>query len=240
MTHTPHNPDHGPGSKVTIEQIAAVASGAAGSDLAQAVIAAAARDPHVGKVLTSFTHAVAAMRGDAAFEPPVDAVQRAKQLGARLAPRRAAQRHPLAVLGEAFDRAGAVVLEWINPDNGLALAGVRDDRGADLFEAVVASAQITIRAERTTSQNGIVRLVGEITRDDDMPIKAVLAVLDCSGIVLSTDSTDSLGMFAIALPRDSFEVVVSASAPDGTVHPTIVLPLGPDSPMNTRRGGSSE
>ena len=42
----------------------------------------------------------------------------------------------------------------------------------------------------------------------------------------------SLGMFAIELPRESYEVVVSARSADGTVHPTIVLPLGD-------RGGSA-
>ena len=71
-------------------------------------------------------------------------------------------------------------------------------------------------------------IVGEVTRGDDMPVKAMVAVLDAHGVVLSTDETDALGMFALPLPRESHEVVVSAHASDGTDHPTIVLPLGPD------------
>jgi hypothetical protein len=119
------------------------------------------------------------------------------------------------------------VLEWVNPQNGVTLAGVRDDRGADVLEATVDQAQITIRAERTPAQDGVLRLVGEVIRDDESSVKARLAVLDAAGTVLSTDATDALGMFAIELPRGSHEVVVSARSADGTVHPTIVLPLGP-------------
>jgi len=124
------------------------------------------------------------------------------------------------------------VVEWINPESGLTVAGVRDDRGADVLEATVDQAEITIRAERTPAQDGVLRLVGEVIRDDDTPVKASLAVLDVNGIVLSTDTTDSLGMFAIELPAESYEIVVSARSADGTVHPTIVLPLGD-------RGGSA-
>jgi hypothetical protein len=101
---------------------------------------------------------------------------------------------------------------------------------------VVDTAQITIRAERTIAKDGIVRMVGEVMRGDDMPVKAIIAVLDVDGVVLSTDATDALGMFAINLPIGSCEVVVSARAVDSTVHPTIVLPLGPGSPM---RGGAA-
>lgn len=236
MTSANHNPKHG---KVTIEEIATVASGEAGPTLEARVQEAAAREPRVAETLASFLNIVAAMDGDAMNEPPVEAMARAKALGARLASRRAETRSPFAMLGEMFDRAGAVVLEWLNPDqspnHGLALAGVRDDRGADLLEAVVDQAHLVIRAERTPAQDGVVRLVGEVMRDDDMPVKAEVAVLDVRGVVLSTDSTDSLGMFAIELPSESHEVVVSARAPDGTVHPTIVLPLGPDGV----RGGSA-
>jgi hypothetical protein len=148
-------------------------------------------------------------------------------LGRQLSSRRTTSRSPLAVFGEMFDRAGAVVVEWLNPDSGLSVAGVRDDRGADVLEATVEQAEITIRAERTPAQDGVLRLVGEVISNDDTPVKASLAVLDVNGIVLSTDTTDSLGMFAIELPAESSEIVVSARSADGTVHPTIVLPLGP-------------
>lgn len=232
MTSANHNPKH---SRVTIEEIATVASGEAGPTLEARVQEAAAREPRVAETLTSFLNIVSAMSGDTSNEPPVEALARAKALGARLASRRADRRASFAMLGEMFDRAGAVVLGWINPENGLALAGVRDDRGADLLEAVVDEAQLVIRAERTPAQDGVLRLVGEVMREDEMPVKAEVAVLDARGVVLSTDSTDSLGMFSIELPRESHEVVVSARAPDGTVHPTIVLPLGPDGV----RGGSS-
>jgi hypothetical protein len=233
---TNHTPNSTPSRKVSIEQIADAASGVAGPALMAEVQSAATRDPRVAKLLSSFTSAVVAMKGDLLHEPSAETVMRAKALGARLAPRRAESRSPITMLGEVFDRAGAVVLEWLNPDNGIALAGVRDDHGADVFEAVVDTAQITIRAERTIAKDGIVRMVGEVMRGDDMPVKAIIAVLDADGVVLSTDATDALGMFAINLPIGSCEVVVSARAVDSTVHPTIVLPLGPGSPM---RGGAA-
>ena len=223
MTNATPNPRRA----VTIEEIAAVASGEGGPTLEARVQDAAARDPRIAQSLASFLGIVSAMQGDLTNEPPAEALARAKALGARLAPRRAASRTPVAMLGEMFDRAGAVVLQWLNPDSGLALAGVRDDRGADMLEAVVDAASITIRAERTPAQDGVLRLVGEVLREDDMPVKASLAVLDARGVVLSTDTTDSLGMFAIELPRESHEIVVSAHGADGAAHPTIVLPLGP-------------
>lgn len=224
-----------PKRKVTIDEIAAVASGEGGPALEARVQEAARREPAVGETLTSFLRIVSAMDGDLSNEPPVGAVQEAKALGRRLAARQPASRSPVAMLGEVFDRAGSVVLGWLNPDSGLTLAGVRDDRGADTLEAVVDAARIVIRAERTPAQDGVVRLVGEVTRQDDMPVKADLAVLDAHGVVLSTDSTDALGMFAIALPEAAREVVVSARAPDGSTHPTIVLPLGPDLDSLERR-----
>jgi len=213
---------------VTIDEIATVASGEAGPALEARVQEAAMRDVRVAHTLTTFLRIVDAMDGDAINEPPAEALAQAKALGTRLHARRAPSSSPFAILGEMFDRAGAIVLEWVNPQNGVALAGVRDDRGADVLEAVVDQAQITIRAERTPAQDGVLRLVGEVIRDDDSPVKARLAVLDAAGTVLSTDTTDSLGMFAIELPSGSHEVVVSARSANGTVHPTIVLPLGPD------------
>ena len=225
-------PRNNPQRSVTIEEIATVASGEAGPALEARVQEAATRDARVAHTLTSFLRIVEAMDGDLLNEPPVKALAQAKALGQRLHARRAPSSSPLAILGEMFDRAGAIVLEWVNPQNGLTLAGVRDDRGADVLEATVDQAQITIRAERTPAQDGVLRLVGEVIRDDDSPVKARLAVLDAAGTVLSTDTTDSLGMFAIELPRESYEVVVSARSADGTVHPTIVLPLGD-------RGGSA-
>ena len=225
-------PRNNPQRSVTIEEIATVASGEAGPALETRVQEAATRDTRVAHTLTSFLRIVEAMDGDIVNEPPMEALAQAKALGQRLHARRAPSSSPLAILGEMFDRAGAIVLEWVNPQNGLTLAGVRDDRGADVLEATVDQAQITIRAERTPAQDGVLRLVGEVIRDDDSPVKARLAVLDAAGTVLSTDTTDSLGMFAIELPRESYEVVVSARSADGTVHPTIVLPLGD-------RGGSA-
>lgn len=228
MTTPRNNPQY----TVTIDEIATVASGEAGPALEARVQEAATRDTRVAHTLTSFLRIVDAMDGDILNEPPAEALARAKSLGQRLHARRTPSNSPFAILGEMFDRAGAIVLEWVNPNNGLALAGVRDDRGADVLEATVDQAQITIRAERTPAQDGVLRLVGEVIRDDDSPVKARLAVLDAAGTVLSTDTTDSLGMFAIELPRESYEVVVSARSADGTVHPTIVLPLGD-------RGGSA-
>ena len=225
-------PRNNPQQTVTIDEIATVASGEAGPALEARVQEAATRDTRVAHTLTSFLRIVEAMDGDLLNEPPVEALAQAKALGQRLHARRAPSSSPFAILGEMFDRAGAIVLEWVNPQNGLTLAGVRDDRGADVLEATVDQAQITIRAERTPAQDGVLRLVGEVIRDDDSPVKARLAVLDAAGTVLSTDTTDSLGMFAIELPRESYEVVVSARSADGTVHPTIVLPLGD-------RGGSA-
>ena len=217
---------------VTIEEIATVASGEAGPTLEARVQQAAAHDGRIAETLSAFLAIVDAMEGDLQNEPPAEAIAEAKALGARLHQRRAPSSSPLVLLGEMFDRAGAVVLEWLNPQGGMALAGVRDDRGADILEATVEQAQLTIRAERTPAQDGVLRLVGEVILDDDSPVKARLAVLDDRGVVLSTDLTDSLGMFAIELPTGAHEVVVSARSPHGGMHPTIVLPLGP-------RGGSA-
>lgn len=173
---------------------------------------------------------VDAMRGDLGNEPPPRAVAEAKALGRRLEHRRAAGLTMFGAVGELFDRAGATVLQWLDPESGMALAGVRDDRGADLLEATIDSAELVIRAERTPAQDGVVRLVGEVmTKTDDLPVKARLAVLDASGVIREIDSTDSLGMFAIGLPDDAHTLVVSARAADGSEYPTIVLPLGPDS-----------
>ena len=234
------NPNANPHRTVTIDEIAAVASGEGGPALEARVQEAAAREPRVGATLASFLGIVAAMEDDHQLEPPAEAVQRAKALGARLASRRVESRSPFAMLGEVFDRAGAVVLEWLNPNNGLALAGVRDDRGADLLEATIDAQggvpQLAIRADRTPAQDGVVRLVGEVTRGDDTPVKALVAVLDAQGVVLSTDTTDVLGMFAIALPRAAHEVVVRAHGADGIDHPTVVLPLGPDGLLPPTRG----
>lgn len=220
-------PKNNPLRSVTIDEIATVASGEAGPALEARVQEAATRDTRVAQTLTTFLRIVDAMDGDVLNEPPTEALAQAKALGRQLVSRRATSRSPLAVFGEMFDRAGAVVVEWLNPDSGLALAGVRDDRGADVLEATVEQAEITIRAERTPAQDGVLRLVGEVISNDDTPVKASLAVLDVNGVVLSTDTTDSLGMFAIELPAESSEIVVSARSADGTVHPTIVLPLGP-------------
>ena len=223
MTTPANNPQRG----VTIEEIATVASGEAGPGLEARVQEAATRDTRVAHTLSSFLRIIDAMDADVLNEPPAEAIAQAKALGQRLHARRAPSTSPFAILGEMFDRAGSIVLEWVNPQNGVSLAGVRDDRGADVLEATVDQAQITIRAERTPAQDGVLRLVGEVIRDDESPVKARLAVLDAAGTVLSTDTTDSLGMFAIELPGGSHEVVVSARSADGTVHPTIVLPLGP-------------
>lgn len=224
MTNSTPNPRQ----TVSIEEIATVASGEGGLALETKVQAAAARDPRVATTLSRFLAMVEAMQGDLLNEPPAEAVARAKELGARLAARRTESKSPMAALGEMFDRAGAVVLQWLNPDNGLSLAGVRDDRGADVLEAAVQSANIIIRAERTPAQDGVLRLVGEVMREDDAPVKARIALLDAKGVVLATDTTDSLGMFAMDLPSESHELVVSARSADGTMHQTIVLPLGPD------------
>lgn len=231
MTNSTPNPRQ----TVTIEEIATVASGEGGPALETRVQDAAARDPRVATTLSRFLAMVEAMQGDLVNEPPTEAVARARELGARLAARRTEARSPIAALGEMFDRAGAVVLQWLNPDNGLSLAGVRDDRGADVLEAAVQSANIIIRAERTPAQDGVLRLVGEVMREDDTPAKARIALLDAKGVVLATDTTDSLGMFAMDLPSESHELVVSARSADGTMHQTIVLPLGPDH----IQGGSS-
>jgi len=228
-----------PRQKVTIEQIATVAAGEGGPALEAQVRAAAASDQRVSEILKDFSNAITAMRGDAMTEPPADVVARAKALGVRLESRRAESISPVAILGKAFDRAGAVVLDWLQPDGELALAGVRDDRGADVLEAVIDSAEIVIRAERTPAQNGIVRLVGEVARTDDMPVRATVALLDASGMVIATDETDSIGMFAIALTRDAREVAVSARAATGELHPTIVLPLGPASKPASKDEGAA-
>ena len=222
-------PDRNP---VTTVDLIAVAAGDGDKALITRVHDAARASTLVAGQLAMFSRIVDAMRGDNLNEPSINALVAAKALGAQLHARRARADHRdrvvLPTLVETlFDRAAAIVLDWLRPDGTPAFAGLRDDRGADLLEVSADAAGFVIRCERTPAMDGITRLVGELVARDDTPLRARIMLLDARGGSAQWTHTDALGMFAIALTHDAREVVFAAYDVNGSAFTPVVLPLAP-------------
>jgi hypothetical protein len=90
---------------------------------------------------------------------------------------------------------------------------------------------LTIRAERTRAQDGIVRLVGEVHAIDRSPARATIVVLDAHARILAIDESDEIGLFHVRLPDGSAEIafVPHPRAIDGDAGAmrAWVLPLDP-------------
>ena len=154
-------PDRNP---VTTVDLIAVAAGDGDKALITRVHDAARASTLVAGQLAMFSRIVDAMRGDNLNEPSINALVAAKALGAQLHARRARADHRDRVVlptfvETLFDRAAAIVLDWLRPDGTPAFAGLRDDRGADLLEVSADAAGFVIRCERTPAMEGITRLV---------------------------------------------------------------------------------
>ena len=180
--------------------------------------------------LVSTEALVSMLRDDARFEPPAQSLAQARSIGARVAARYMAgtrnSGNPLAMVGAVLDRAQAMVGAWLVPTPGAALAQLRDDRGSEVLTATIAAHSLSLRAERTLAQDGLVRLVGDILRADGTPVRAGISIIDEAARVVLYEETDALGMFAIRLPDDAYEIVIQPreSATIAEEHP-VVLPL---------------
>ena len=163
----------------------------------------------------------ALMAGDGRFEPPADALARARDLRARIAARATGSR-PL-LLGELLDRAAAIACDWLQGP-APALAGLRDDRGAELLDARVEAATgapYEIHCERTVFADGRSRLVGEVVATDGTALRARVLALAADDRVVATAEVDALGLFAIELDRRATAIAVEHGEPPQIV----VLPL---------------
>ena len=188
----------------------------------------------------------AILREDAAFEPPARLVDLVRRMGTeRLAPRRAGSRAAAGIsewtsawnaawnttVGSIFDDAGAVVRAWLTPQGGLAFAGLRDDRGADIIALDEPAADLSVRAERTPTRHGRVRIVGESTRLDGSSVRARIVLLDRARRVLKVEESDALGMFALDLADGT---AVLAIVPRGGTGVLLELDAG-DRPSSEAR-----
>ena len=149
----------------------------------------------------------ALLRGDSAFEPPADAMSRALALRTRIAARRAGSPALLARVGEYMDLAGARVVEWLGLAPDTALAGIRDDRGAEIVDAPIAGTDLALVAERTIGEDALVRFVGEFRHASGAAVRGRLAVLDAENRVLADGELDGFGMFSLTLASDARRIV---------------------------------
>ena len=195
------------------EDLAAVAFGDAAQDVARRVDEAAKRDPAIAAALRGMRVAADAVRAEctaaADLEPPMDAVGRAIALGARVAARRQRVVGAVASIGSALDTAGAAIASWLGlgPARGngadaetAALAGFRDDRGADAVAGTVGA--LTLRAERIEAEDGSERVVGEVARAGGTggAMRGTVAALDAGQTVLARAELDQFGMLTLAVP----------------------------------------
>lgn len=162
----------------------------------------------------------ALMRGDGLFEPPADAVSRARDLRVRIAARATGTR-PLR-LGDLLDRAAAIACDWLQGP-APALAGLRDDRGAELLDARVdaaTGAPFEIHCERTVFADGRSRLVGEVVAADGAAVRARILALAADDRVVASTEVDALGLFAIELDRAATAIAVErVDSPQTMVFP---------------------
>ena len=222
-----------PTPPVTIDEIVACVLGQASLDVSDRVRAAVESTPRCAELFNTITTSVRLMRDDVQFEPPPACVTRAIGLSSALRSREPSRARSIgikAALGAIFDRAGAHIFEWLNPDGELAFAGLRDDRGNDVISLESPDINIAVRAERVTGQDGVVKIIGEVLRSDGTPLRTQLLVLDANARVLAVDESDSLGMFLVTLVPTAHELVFTAlSDGAGNTMKTCVLTLGPRS-----------
>jgi len=206
------------------EDLAAVAFGDAAQDVARRVDEAAKRDPAIAAVLRGMRVAAEAVRTECTaaseLEPPMDAVGRAIALGARVAARRQRAFGAVASIGSALDTAGAAIASWLGlgPARGdgadaetAALAGFRDDRGADAVAGTVGA--LTLRAERIEAEDGSERVVGEVARAGGTggaggAMRGTVAALGAGQTVLARAELDHFGMFTLAVPAGTAQLAL--------------------------------
>lgn len=150
----------------------------------------------------------ALLRGDSAFEPPADTMSRALALRTRIAARRAGSPALLARVGEYMDLAGARVVEWLGLAPDTALAGIRDDRGAEVVDASIAGTDLALVAERTIGEDALVRFVGEFRHASGAAVRGRIAVLDAENRVLADGELDGFGMFSLTLAGNARRIVL--------------------------------
>ncbi len=192
------------------EDLAAVAFGDAAQDVARRVDDATKRDPAIAAALRGMRVAADAVRAEctaADLEPPIDAVGRAIALGARVAARRQKVVGAVASIGSALDTAGAAIASWLGLARAegadaetAALAGFRDDRGADAVAGTIGA--LTLRAERIEAEDGSERVVGEVARAGGTggAMRGTVAALGAGRTVLARAELDHFGMFTLAVP----------------------------------------
>jgi hypothetical protein len=199
------------------EDLAAIAFGEAAPELVRRVDDAARRDPAIAAALRRMRVAADAVRAECTaapeLEPPTDAVARAIALGARVAARRQRTVGPVASIGSALETTGAAIASWLGLGLGLglaraeggdaetaALAGFRDDRGADAIAGTIGA--LTLRAERVEAEDGTERVVGEVARAGSTggAMRGTVAALGAGQTVLACAELDHFGMFTLAVP----------------------------------------
>ena len=149
----------------------------------------------------------ALLRGDAGFEPPASALSGALGLRSRIAARRADAPSLAAKVGDLMDLAGARFVEWLGLSPDTALAGVRDDRGAEIVDAAIPGSDLVLVAERSEGEDALVRLVGEFRHASGTAVRGRIAVLDADNRVLADGELDAFGMFSLTLAGNARRVV---------------------------------
>lgn len=149
----------------------------------------------------------AVLRDDARFEPPAGALGRALGLRARIAARRAESPSMLAKVGDLMDLAGARFVEWLGLSPDTALAGIRDDRGAEIVDAPIPGSDLVLVAERSVGEDALVRFVGEFRHASGAAVRGRIAVVDAENRVLADGELDAFGMFSLTLPGAARRVV---------------------------------
>lgn len=166
----------------------------------------------------------ALLREDAGFEPPAAALERALGLRTRIAARRADSPSLLAKVGDMMDLAGARVVEWLGLSPDTALAGVRDDRGAEIVDAAIPGSDLVLVAERSVGEDAVARIVGEFRHASGAAVRGRIAVLDGENRVLADGELDAFGMFSLTLARNARRVVFMQRGPEA--HGAVVVDLG--------------
>lgn len=153
----------------------------------------------------------AVLRDDARFEPPAAALAQALSLRTRIAARRGETPSMLAKVGDlvntAIDLAGARVVEWLGLSPDTALAGIRDDRGAEIVDAPVPDTDLVLVAERSVGEDALVRFVGEFRHVSGAAVRGRIVVLDADNRVLADGELDAFGMFSLTLPAGARRIV---------------------------------